>query len=388
VYRGPISFSGLTANGAANTATTTELYLTFGAPGISDLAAGEIQLTPNGTGAQPEQLIKNSATSYTLKVNGITQADSVTVRIDKNGYTTDPQARTIAVHRAAASGGGANGGGPVVANPDSTSLKLKFGVQSEGSTGVRDTFIKVHEYIVAGGLNNPSTNVIKLGDWIDLEGGLHVNSYNGEGGFTTIANASATNGTPLLRLIVVGINSFKGKNGNGTTPHVVFQFKNIPVFRRMEATDTNANGYWGSEMRKYLAPTGDSGSGRFLDGLIEAGVPDAVLWVPVRKTANKGLGATYSHTITDKLWLPTEYEIYGRNYRADPAKESTKAWLEYYTDFGRIGEKAATSSSRWYWLASPEESGTGSFCHIYGGSGNFDGSAGNVGGVVPAFCVQ
>jgi hypothetical protein len=35
-----------------------------------------------------------------------------------------------------------------------------------------------------------------------------------------------------LRLIVEGTNSFKGVNGSG--PHVVFPFQNIPVKRRMK----------------------------------------------------------------------------------------------------------------------------------------------------------
>lgn len=70
----------------------------------------------------------------------------------------------------------------------------------------------------------------------------------------------------------------------------VFQFQNIPVGRRIEATNDgfeNTN-YRDSEMRAYLVPTGAEGSGAFLAGLTAtAGVPQDVLWGPVRHVANK-----------------------------------------------------------------------------------------------------
>jgi hypothetical protein len=314
-------------------------------------------------------------------------------------------------------------------NPNSDSLKLKFGVTTGGSTGVRDTFIKVHEYIVAGGLNNPSTNVIRLGDYIDLEAGLTVEAYGtgtGTGGFTVGAADLAGNNTPLLRLIVVGINSFhSGRgvkeyigvigttammadiitvNGDNTgqytqgpaknnTPHVVFQFKNLPTKRRMEATRTNQNGYLGSEMRKYLVPTGHTGSGRFLDGLIAAGVPEDVLWAPVRYIANKGYGADGIHTIEDTLWLPTEREMFGYNSWSNFTWETAdnQAHLEYYENNSRRDKFTTYIYRGWsYFLASPYAGrNSPQFCRVNDGGGPVHGYADDDGdGVAPAFCVQ
>jgi hypothetical protein len=163
--------------------------------------------------------------------------------------------------------------------------------------------------------------VIRLGDWIDLEGGLTVEDHNaGGGGFSSGDegmhwNANITlNGADkgkMCGLIVVGINPFKDLNGNGGTPHVVFQFQNIPVLRRMNPTASNAGGYPESEMRVYL-------TGEFLSGLKDAGVPEGVLWGPSRVVSGKENGAK---TINDTLWLPTEREMFGsRLWSVEPMK--------------------------------------------------------------------
>jgi hypothetical protein len=149
---------------------------------------------------------------------------------------------------------------PTVFAKDNPSIKAKFGIEVTGTKGVTAAFYELHAYSAAGGLADQN-NVIRLGDWIDLEDGLKVDAY-GEGDATggfEVANTAITPsplpsgyGNKLLRLIVVGINSFKGKNGNDDTPHVVFHFKNVPIMRRMNSTKTNAGGYPASEMRKYL----------------------------------------------------------------------------------------------------------------------------------------
>ncbi|GHV32611.1 hypothetical protein AGMMS4952_23280 [Spirochaetia bacterium] len=138
-------------------------------------------------------------------------------------------------------------------------------------------------------------------------------------GSGTITDAAITGGTDrgnLLRLIVVGKNSFKSGTAAANNPsapnHVVFQFQNIPVTHGMNPTNSNAGGYKDSEMRVYL--TND-----FLPGLKAAGVPESVLWAPSRRVWNGFLSSesgssstnTVVDTIADELWLPTEYEMLG-----------------------------------------------------------------------------
>jgi hypothetical protein len=105
----------------------------------------------------------------------------------------------------------------------------------------------------------------------------------------------------LLRLIVVGINSFHSKDkytvtANNGVPHLVFQFQNIPVSRRMNMSDSNGGGYAASEMRKYLIPVDgdtDANSGAFLTGLLDAGVPKAVMWAPWQRQHGVVAGKSY-----------------------------------------------------------------------------------------------
>jgi hypothetical protein len=294
-----------------------------------------------------------------------------------------------------------------------TNLKTRFEITSTGTQGVTATFNAVHAYLQS---KTPAEVVsegkIKVGDYIDLES-LSIQGYptniEENGSVTIRANQDITPSSlpfpgyegKLLRLIGVGINSFNANgaftgNDNGSDAHIVFQFQNIPVKRTMEATLTNANGYFGSQMRTYLL-------NRFYVGLREAGVPmNEIVWAPKRYVANKGGGeGTTPELIEDKIWLPTEWEMAGTGEYSDPVceTEENQARLEYYTnnseeDNSKSRAKYNASSIRTnYWLATPSKSNTDAFCEIYyyptsGNSPNAATGANSMGGVAPAFCVK
>jgi hypothetical protein len=311
---------------------------------------------------------------------------------------------------------------------DKPGIKEKFGVTLTGTEGVNAAFLELSAYIKTAEFSSDA-NVIRLGDWIDLEGGLTVDAYGaGEntGGFTASNEDIIIDEVEedwyyvpgyegkLLRLIVVGINSFQSgrgvkkediikptKNGetdgryaetvNDGTPHVVFHFQNIPVSRRMNATDTNEGGYRDSEMRQYLISDTDSGgSGRisFLAGLKNAGVPDEVLWGPTRIVSVKGKDG--SKEISDLLWLPTVNELCSIGGGKEVVEDETtknQARLEYHLSIDDV-KKYVISGAHFYWLASPYAGSSSSFCFVnYSGDANFT-SAGSSGGCVPAFCVR
>jgi hypothetical protein len=304
--------------------------------------------------------------------------------------------------------------GPQIAAKDEAGIKAKFGIEAEGTAGVKAAFETLHYFIQSGGLEK-YPDVIRLGDWIDLEDGLAVAAY-GEGGgdFSHDADAAmqeiTLDGVPwgtLCRLIVVGINSFqsgKGSDGkyeitaNDGTPHVVFQFQNLPVKRRMNEYSKSAGGYAAREIRRYFVPVeNDSESGKFLTGLIAAGVPENVLWGPER-VLSAGMDNTGVDTLSDKLWLPTERELFGVwSYSANGETKANQARLEYYTsDTTRI--KVATSPDgypnvptlrgQWYWGGSSYFGNLTSFCGA-GYTGNIGGHmSSEAGGVAPAFCVN
>ncbi|MDR0683502.1 MAG: DUF6273 domain-containing protein, partial [Spirochaetaceae bacterium] len=185
----------------------------------------------------------------------------------------------------------------------------------------------------------------------------------------------------LLRLIVVGINSFNGLNDNDT-PHVVFQFQNIPVKRRMNAEKTSVGGYRDSEMREYLVPfQSKEGSGKFLAGLINAGVPEDVLWVPLRCVYT----GSSTEKISDPLWLPTGKEMFCDGFQYDEEEADNQAWLEYY-ESGDLVKYQNSSAAGVYWVATPY--GKNKFFSVSRSGGEVDNPADSAYGVVPAFCVR
>jgi hypothetical protein len=287
---------------------------------------------------------------------------------------------------------------------NSKSIKEKLGITTEDGTipAVTDTFNALHEFIKAGGLTNENTKeMIKPGDYIDLEGGLTVAAYpdaDGGGDFTYPGTSTNT------RLIVVGINSFKTDttvNENYVYPkaseeddppsHVVFQFQNIPVEHRMNAEDstgasTNAGGYPASEMRKYLTPVDQvDGSGNFLAGLEKAGVPVEVLWGPSRVMSTKG----GTKTINDLLWLPTEREMYGsKTHSFNDETKQNQPRLAYYGDDSFREKVDKTETNKTYCLASVVNLGGTSFCGVASNGKIMLVSASFLYGCAPAFCVQ
>ncbi|MDR1786565.1 MAG: DUF6273 domain-containing protein [Spirochaetaceae bacterium] len=296
-------------------------------------------------------------------------------------------------------GGGGSGGGSASGIPPTSIIErlgIKTGVLS-GAAKVRTVFYDLSNYLE----ENPAAPDIVLGDWVDLAS-LTVEDYEGDGAISIGFNKDLSDHGTLLRLIVVGKNSFhsgKGVGGaynieaNDATPHLVFQFQNIPGTRRMEAANTNSNGYIGSEMQTYLVGAGanaNKGTEGFLKGLIAAGVPEDIIFAPTRYIANKGEGA--NRTVADKLWLPTEMEIFGGRYfsNSEWEKNTEQARLEYYSDNNRRVKypEEPTLSGEPYWLASPFSSNSTSFCSVdSSGKSGDNGNATSEYGVAPAFCV-
>jgi hypothetical protein len=305
-------------------------------------------------------------------------------------------------------------GEPVAGAAGMGSIKAKFGVTLPGKEGVSRTFKELSAYLKTDGFAYPDTNVINLGDYIDLDGGITVEAYPGQDG-NGGGDFSYSGASDYTRLIVVGINSFQPGRGTkpnnaGTTvygetdgeytvvtnnivnrvvrPHVVFQFQNLPVLRRMNQGDTNAGGYRDSEMRQYLLDN-------FLPGLKNAGVPEDALWGPTRFVSTMGSDNT---AISDVLWLPTEREMFqngvdswGHGLFSDTVNETAanQARLEYYMDDNSRKKQFDGEEKCWgYWEASPYVAAASPFCLVddYGYTCGY--GAEDVGGCAPAFCIK
>jgi hypothetical protein len=381
----------VTANGTPGQQTTDLLTLAFDRA-IDGLDADNITVS----GLTNGNLIKTETPgTYSLGVSGVTKTNAqaaVMVTLNKSGYPNVPTQVQVVYYKAF--------GMPVAGQESNPSIKEKFGVVAKSDAkpdkiaAVTDTFYELSAFIKNGGL---SQNVVKTGDWIDLEGGLIVaKDTAGQGDFTHAGDATAKDNTPLLRLIVVGINSFNNINSNGATQHVVFQFQNIPVDRTMHSSNAEI-GYKDSELQKYLTGnfltglTGTSGT----SGTSGAGVPGDVLWAPARVLSN-GVGENSGTTVSDKLWLPTVWEMTGVQGSSSKAeKEGNQARLEYYT--GNFSESktiqkksvASASISGYYWLSSRVTKEEKNFAMVSSSSGtlSYNPVSSGAKGVAPAFCV-
>jgi hypothetical protein len=302
----------------------------------------------------------------------------------------------------------------------------------DGADGVSAVFNALHAYIKAHGASSTAPYEVPgivLGDYIDLPS-LTLEGYSGiSDGYPGDAAGDyplvLTNdpipagrpweGTPMLRLIVVGNNSFhsgKGENkqytekANDATPHLAFQFQNIPSSKynrgmgsltvaglaRMNTRDSATGGYGASGMRQYL-------TNNYLPGLIGAGVPEAVLFAPKRYVAKDGASA---EEIQDLVWLPTMWEMTGGNNGSNGTYETqaNQARLEYYDTYdpsnpsekrkkGCVWGSTSYKPSN-YWTASPAGSGP-DFCMVDAAKGKpYELSVFSTFavGVVPAFCVK
>jgi hypothetical protein len=382
----PLHLTSVTANGKANQQSTDQLTLAFDRA-IDGLDASHI----NVQGATKETLsTTDTPGTYNLGVSGVKKEQTqVTVTVHKDGYAVVSQQVTVVYHRAL--------GTLVEADKNDPSIKKKFGVTTGGMQGVKDTFKELSAFIKNGGL---AQNVVKTGDWIDLEGGLKVDAYNSGGGAINIPQDQAastkavdafTNATtPLLRLIVVGVNSFNKVTGTtNNTQHVVFQFLHLPVTRWMHSIKNSGTKYSETEMSSYL-------DGNFYSGLINAGVPEDVVWAPARTLATSY--STGTEIQKYNVWLPTARELLGADADASvkagadsctPETTTNQAKLEYYgSKTSRTKALNVTTTKAVYWTASPATTENFMSITVTGkGIVNDDNIKTSVLGVAPAFCV-
>ncbi|MDR2864232.1 MAG: hypothetical protein LBV68_01310, partial [Spirochaetaceae bacterium] len=132
--------------------------------------------------------------------------------------------------------------------------------------------------------------------------------------------------------------------------------------------------------------------GNFTEGLIGAGVPMAtdIIWAPNREISNTA--QTDVDPIKDKLWIATEWEMWGVGIKSNTTFEnqSNQAILEYYLEEGGDTRKyLPTGTVIDAWLASPAAGDSSRCCILRVGYGaEVTITRNSVGGIAPAFCVR
>jgi hypothetical protein len=257
---------------------------------------------------------------------------------------------------------------------------------------VTQVFTMIHNTVAAGNVNN-----FVDGDYVNgyISSGTPFTvgaGYDSGGAISMTSNPDLGAHGKYMQWVIVGKNPWKGKNGV-TYDHVAIHSRNVLGYsdetnvrgHYMEASNINTNGYLGCKMRQYIL-------NKVLPALKNLGIPFDEEWMkaPARQVS-KGGSATNpgADTITDKLFLPTEYEMFGAHTHSNSNAEAAanQGKFTYYTDNTTRIKYNKDDSPRYYWDASPYSGSTNNFC-IVNSSGAADlNAAHGAYGFVPVFCV-
>jgi hypothetical protein len=237
----------------------------------------------------------------------------------------------------------------------------------------------------------PDFRGIAVGDYID---GLDLSAIPAENGGD--AGQAWNNTYKNNRIVVSGFNTFR-QSGDGevTKNHILFTFRNVPLRKRMNATNDNTGGYPASELRAFLEGVNGDGTGdkegvttaAFMSALKErlAGGGSANYILPIRRLlSNKGNWAW----VTCSLWLPGEEEVFGTNAWGEANYgEGVKVQFPIYQRSTVYRVKRYNGARSWWWEQSPFSADVLRFCGVATNSNAHLHAASSVGGVAPAFCV-
>ena len=154
----------------------------------------------------------------------------------------------------------------------------------------------------------------------------------------------------------------------------VFAFERCPFRCEMNDDYTNAGGYEATKLRKKLA--------EFFDML-----PDELQAVIKKKKIVQTMGDEV-HKFKDKLWIPSEYEVFGEEHWGKQEETDVEQFEYFKEPINRVHRVEDDCSACIWWLSSPYVSDTTSFC-LVGSAGDADGFAACTSrGVLPCFLIR
>lgn len=180
-----------------------------------------------------------------------------------------------------------------------------------------------------------------------------LSQFASEGDTKTITIGSYT-----YHMQLASINDGTGTAGtyypNGTADFISVEL--VPDYRVMNTEETNAGGWNSCEMRTHLNST------------IYSSLPSDLRAVIVAKTHMRTAGnqSTNFVSASDKIWLPTEWELFGSNIHSGESANYNKHYSIFPDNSSRIKETAGTTTTYSWWTSSPDVSKTTSFCRVYG----------------------
>ena len=178
---------------------------------------------------------------------------------------------------------------------------------------------------------------------------------------------------------LVSINDGSGTAG-GYYPRGTVDFISkdcLQTTRSMNSSNTNAGGWVSCALRTTLNTT------------IYETLPQTVKDAIVEKTHKTSAGSQSTSLVehSDKLWLPTEYEMFGAiTYSANTENANVnKHYAVFDTNADRIKHQGTNGSAVWWWESSPRVSDSANFCGPGRSGGTDYANASDSGGVLLCF---
>lgn len=176
------------------------------------------------------------------------------------------------------------------------------------------------------------------------------------------------NGGERVVMELVSINDGSGTAG-GYYPRGTVDFISkdcLQTIRSMNSSNTNAGGWVSCALRTTLNTT------------IYEALPQTVKDAIVEKTHKTSAGSQSTSLVehSDKLWLPTEYEMFGAiTYSANTENANVnKHYAVFDTNADRIKNQGTNGSAVNWWESSPVVSDSANFCRVYSGGSAYAGA--------------
>jgi hypothetical protein len=232
---------------------------------------------------------------------------------------------------------------------------------------------------------------LMIGDYLD---GINLSAIPAENGGD--AGQAWNNTYKNNRIVLSGFNTYKGSGNNpvATKNHLLFTFRNIPLRKRMNPTNTCIGGYPASELRAFLEGLNGDGTGS-MEGVTTAAFLNALkaqignYILPVNRTLSlRPASGVDLNWRTSSLFLPTEHELLGGSAWGDPAyDDGLKAPFPIYQKALTYRDKRYNGGRCAHWECSPHFSNAGRFCLAGYTGGIGTANASETIGVSPVFCV-
>ena len=150
----------------------------------------------------------------------------------------------------------------------------------------------------------------------------------------------------------------------------------MATLRQQHTSNTNAGGWNSSDLRTYLNQT-------FLT-MLPSDLQAVISTKPVKATT--GSQANTVQTANDKIWIPTEKEVFGGITYSGSAENSVNNAYPIFTDAAsRVRTQGNNGAAVFVWLASPYISSSATFCTVTASGAPGNNNASYSYGVLPCF---